>query len=293
VVVGVDNARESVDETGRVVGILASETLAAKLDQGIGKVAQKNSALADILSAASGVVFQRKPSGEIRYDPGIELKIRLLEPIEVTPQAGPGLKPIPDEDELYEIVNAQPFQTQAEKPPKPSDLTNLMFIGTEAQLAAAFEAAGWSPAHELNSESAIETMRAIAEMRGYKEAPMSRLLLDGERSDFTFQKGNNTFAKRHHLRVWRRPGTYFDKPIWVSSSTHDIGIEFSEQNRTFIHVIDPEIDRERAKVVSDLLFTGEVESIGLVERPAVPREGSNATGDKLLTDGRMAVLILR
>ncbi|MEJ7608317.1 MAG: LssY C-terminal domain-containing protein [Bryobacteraceae bacterium] len=158
-------------------------------------------------------------------------------------------------------------------------------------MQAAFKLAGWSPAHELSGQSVMETVRAVAEMRGYKEAPMSRLLLDGRRSNFEFQKGNNTFAKRHHLRVWQRPETYQDKPIWVSSSTHDIGIEFSQENRTFIHLIDPQIDRERGKVVSDLLFTGKVESIALVARPEVPRDASNATGDKLVTDGRMAVIL--
>src|SRR5215212_3949258 len=168
-----------------------------------------------------------------------------------------------------------------------------MFIGTEEQLQKAFEAAGWTTAHQKNTTSVLETVRAVAEVRGYKEAPMSTLLLDGRRSDFDFQKQNNTFAKRHHLRIWRRPVSFMDRPVWVSSSTHDIGIEFSQENRTFIHVIDPQIDRERAKVVSDLLFTGQVESLALVERPQVPRTGRNATGDNIETDGRIAVLVLQ
>jgi hypothetical protein len=40
-----------------------------------------------------------------------------------------------------------------------------------------------------------------------------------------------------------------------------------------------------------LLFTGLVRSLALVDRPAVPEESSNATGDILRTDGRMAVLL--
>ena len=122
---------------------------------------------------------------------------------------------------------------------------------------------------------------------------MSALLLEGQRSDFDFQKQNNTFAKRHHLRIWRRQDTFMDRPVWVCSSTHDIGIEFSQENRTFIHVIDSNIDRERAKVVSDLIFADKVESLALVDRPAVPKKSRNATGDALETDGRMAVLVLK
>jgi hypothetical protein len=71
-----------------------------------------------------------------------------------------------------------------------------------------------------------------------------------------------------------------------------VGINFSEENRTFIHRIDSEIDRERAKVVNDLLFTGRVQSIELVDRPKVPRKAQNATGDNLETDGKIAVLVL-
>jgi hypothetical protein len=92
--------------------------------------------------------------------------------------------------------------------------------------------------------------------------------------------------------VWKRPATFNGKPVWAVAATHDIGIEFSQENRTFIHKIDSEIDRERAKVVNDLLFTGKVQSVELIDRPAVPKNSQNATGDALNTDGRIAVLIL-
>jgi len=144
----------------------------------------------------------------------------------------------------------------------------------------------------LNAASGLETFRAIAELRGYKEAPMSVLLLDGRKPDLVFQKQNNTFAKRHHLRIWARPASFEARPVWVCAATHDIGIEFSPENRTFIHKIDSEIDRERAKVVNDLLFGGRVRGLALVDRPKAPRQTRNATGDAVSTDGRMAVLVL-
>ena len=145
----------------------------------------------------------------------------------------------------------------------------------------------------LTTEAKLETFRAIAEQRGYKEAPVSVLLLERKPPELVFQKMNNTFAQRHHLRVWKRPDTFEGKPLWVIAATHDTGIEFSEQNRTFIHKIDSQIDRERAKVVNDLLFTGRVASVALVERSDVPKRGQNATGDVVETDGMMAVLVLQ
>src|SRR5262249_30847637 len=202
------------------------------------------------------------------------------------------IQAIPAEAELIRLVNALPFQTMAANPPQPSDLTNLMFIGSQERVAAAFAKAGWTTAEALSQKSGLETVRAIVEDRGYRQAPVSALLLDGRRPDLVFQKQNNTFAKRHHLRIWRRPEDFQGQQVWVAAATHDIAIEFSPENRTFIHKIDSFIDRERAKVTSDLLMTRMVAGLALVERPEVPQESRNATGDALKTDGAMAVLLV-
>lgn len=292
---GVDNAREKVEESGRIVGILASETLSAQVDQGLGKISKQHSVLNDILEAAKGA-FMKAPEVEIVYPAGVEMTLKLTKslPISALPSSSAATDAAvasPD-SELSGFVRRQPFRTMTEKPSKPSDITNLMFLASEDDLETTFTAAGWSTAAALNAKSGLETFRAIVENRGYKEAPMSTLLLDGEKPELVFQKQNNTFAQRHHLRVWRRPETFQGRTVWVSSSTHDTGIEFSPENRTFIHKIDSKIDRERSKVVNDLMFTGHAKLVGLVDRPEVPRDATNATGDNLDTDGRMAVLVL-
>ena len=224
------------------------------------------------------------------------MTVKLTEPLSLPVSLPPGpvanLQPVTDQNALVDLVNHQPFQTRAQNPPKPSDMTNLMFICSEEQLRAAFVAAGWSEAASLSAQSKLETFRAIAESRGYKEAPVSILMLENQPPSLVFEKQNNTFAQRHHLRIWRRPGEFGGKGVWVCAATHDTGIDFSQKDRTFIHKIDPQIDRERAKVVNDLLLTGKVRSLALVDRPEVPRQSQNATGDQLLTDGQMAVLIL-
>jgi hypothetical protein len=289
-IVDVDNARESVDDKGKIIGILASETLSARVNQGIAKIAQKNPALADILDAAKGSVLG-DTNPEIDYAPGTELTIRTLDAVKWD-QAGPppAMPPIRDEAALVKLVDSFPFRTYSVNQ-RPSDLTNLMFIGSQEAIENAFTAAGWSTAHALSKQSVMETIRAIAELRGYKEAPVSLLTLDGRAPDLVFQKGNNTFAQRHHLRIWRMPGRFDGQPVWIASSTHDIGIDFSEENHTFIHKIDPQIDRERAKIVSDLLFTKMVQSLALVDRPKVPTNTLNATGDQIITDAKMAVVV--
>ncbi len=292
----VDNARETVDDKGSIIGILASETLSSRLDQGLDKLAKQHSGFADFLSTIKKTVL-KDPDPEIVYPAGTEMTVELTEKTRLekaAAESGPFQKVGRLSDRsVDEMVNAQPFRTYAQSPPKPSDITNLMFIGSQAEIEAAFAAAGWSNASALNSQSGMETFRALAENRGYKEAPVSILMLDGRKPDLTFQKSANTFEKRHHLRIWRRPGTYDGKPIWVASSTHDIGIVFSPENRTFIHKIDSDIDHERAKVVNDLIFSGHVRAMALVDRLGIPKGATNATGDTLVTDGKMAVLMLQ
>jgi hypothetical protein len=218
---------------------------------------------------------------------------RLSAPADLPLPTGLKLEPIADYDTLKKLIAAEPFQTVAQSPPKPSDITNLLLIGTEEQIKRAFSEAGWNTAAELNALSKFETMKAIAENRGYSEAPVSILLLDGKPPELVFQKMTNTFAKRHHLRVWKRPVEFGGRPVWSVAATHDIGISFSEKNRTFIHLINPKIDLEREKVVSDLVFTGRVLSSQLFERPHVPKKSENATGDALETDAHIAVLVFQ
>jgi len=291
-VVGVDNAREKVN-AGRIDGILASETISSRLESGVEKVTEKHSGFGGFLETMKTAVL-KEPEPEIVYEPGVEMTLELAKPAEVkTKLPVPQLAAVTPEEALYRFVNAQPFQTKTEGQGIPSDMTNVMFIASEEQLKAAFTAAGWSTAAQLNSMSGLETFRAIAEMRGYKEAPMSVLILDGQKPSVVFQKQNNTFAMRHHLRIWRRPDTFEGSTVWVCAATHDIGIEFSPEKRNFIHKIDSEIDRERAKVVNDLLFGGHLKALSIVDRPQTPRHSMNATGDKLETDGRMAVVLLQ
>jgi hypothetical protein len=287
----VDNAREQVDTEGRILGILATETITGKIDQGIGKLAERSAGLADLLGTIKGAVFKAAEGG-ITYDAGVEMKLLLTAPVDATLPKGNTLQPL-ETEALAKLIAAEPFQTVAQSPPKPSDITNLLLVGTEEQIQRAFHEAGWNTAAELNALSKFETMRAIAENRGYREAPVSILLLDGKPPDMVFQKVTNTFARRHHLRVWKRPTEFGGRPLWSVAATHDIGISFSEQNRTFIHLIDPQIDREREKVVSDLVFTGRVQSSQLIPRPHVPKKSENATGDALETDAHIAVLVFQ
>lgn len=291
-----ENARETVDDKSVIQGIDVGQSYGGRLNEGLSKLgaSEKLAGLAGILQQAKQALKIQDVNANINYEPGVEFNIRLTQPLNWTGTvkgSETALTAFPDEAGLARLVTTQPFRTVAAKPPRPSDMTNLMFIGTEEQIREAFKKAGWSEPAALTAQSKLETARAMIENRGYKEGPMSILLLENEPPVMAWQKGNNTFASRHHLRIFRRPDLFDGKPVWVSSSTHDIGIEFSERERTFIHKVNSEIDKERAKVVTDLIFTGLVKSVAIAERPEVPTSVENATGDTLKTDGAMAVIL--
>ena len=289
----IDNARESVGTDGLITGIVASQTWYGRINQGIGKVSNSHPGLADLLGSVRDSIV-KEVDASITYAPGIDLEAKLTKALDwKQPAASYSVASIEPADQLAALVSTEPNRTTAANPPAPSDLTNFMFIGTAQQLEAAFKAAGWSAAAERDNASTMETARAIIENRGYKEAPVSLLTLDGKAPDYVFQKQNDTFAMRHHIRIWRRLQTFDGATMWMGAGTHDIGIDFSEESRSFTHKIDSNIDRERSKVVNDLLFAQAVKALALVDRPNVPQNITNATGDELITDGKIAVLELQ
>lgn len=290
VLTGVDNARETVESSGVITGIQKSQTYGAQLDRGVAKLAERYGQFGDILNQVKNS-FVKEVDPSIDFKAGVDLTLRTTQAFEWSEQSGkPAVPPIAPADQLAKLVNSLPLRTQALKPPAPSDLTNIVLIGTAEQVQAAFQSAGWFPAAALSETSKMETARAIIENRGYNEAPMSILTIDGRPPDLALQRQNDTFSKRHHIRIWQQPEQFDGKPVWVAAATHDTSITFSPESKSFTHGIDPNIDAERSKVVDDLLFTGKVHGVAMVDRTNLPPDPSNATGDKLVTDGKMAAV---
>ena len=289
----IDNARESVNQNGQVKGIRSTGTLGYRANNLLSGFAMFDPIAYLYVNVASARML-RFSEPEIWFPAGTELRIKLLAPLPLTRDFGPAIGPIPQSPEegtqLRQLLRGLPYRTMTENSNKPSDFTNLVFLGSPRAVQRAFRAAGWVQADRLNSISSFLTLRSIAENQRYQSAPMSMLLLDEQRPAFTLQKSLDTFSKRHHARVWLRSETWNGKQVLTASSTQDIGIQLSRKNKTFIHVIDTDIDNERAKIVDDLIFTGCVAGAQLYPRPWLPAEAKNGTGEKLTTDRRVAVL---
>ncbi|HYI97278.1 MAG TPA: LssY C-terminal domain-containing protein, partial [Bryobacteraceae bacterium] len=289
----VDNSREKVDETGTILGIRTTGTLGYSATSMLASVTAVDP-VAYLFTSVTASAVLGFTEAEIMYPAGTELQVELTAPL-VTSQVFPFAIPVisrteTERQEMRELVRSLPFRTATQAGDKPSDLTNLAFLGPVDGVRRAFQAAGWVNVDQLTAASTFQTLKSIAGDEGYSEAPMSTLLLDERPPVFTLSKTTNTFSSRHHLRVFEPGMRYQGLQVLTSSSTQDIGIAFSRKQKNFIHVIDEYIDNERSQVVNDLSFTGCVDAMELVPRSWVPLDAYNATGDRLRTDGAIAVM---
>jgi hypothetical protein len=288
-VLSVDNARETV-RNNEILGIVQphAATKAGLLMSAVSAVHPIAGYTIKGVQAVYGLSIRR----EVLFPAGTDLQLQIVGPSMLKQKAAwPGWPMMRVDSKLQELVAAAPLRTHA-KDKTPSDITNLMFIGSRQQLLAAFGEAGWFEADDLNVRSAAKTVGATIRQTGYSTAPVSTLMIEGRPPDLAFQKSLNTFAKRHHLRIWKQPATYNGREVWVGAATHDIAISRARVGTKWSHRIDPHIDRERDWVETDLLYIGTATAYADLDRPAVPKKAANATGDQILTDGKMSVLEL-
>ena len=290
-----DNARESVDPEGVIRGIRATATFASRISGLAVSVGILDPMLLGFTVSSSLSVF-RIPESEIILPAGTECVLRLSAGLDLSHDFGRIAPPIISMPEsgsaLTTLLESLPFRTATAVTDIPSDLTNLVFLGSQEAISSAMDAAGWGLTDVPGGRANYAALRAIVENQGYREAPMSVLLLNGDRPVLTYAKTLDTFFERHHARIFGPLGMFDGLPVWTASATHDAGIGFSIRAKTFIHVIDQNIDEERDKIVYDLILTGCVEGLDYIERPWVPTDASNATGDRLRTDRRAAVVRL-
>ncbi len=288
--VSVDNARETVDR-GRILGMAFPHGNVSKWNWGLRVLKFSNPIVAQALRTATWG-YGKTLNREISYAPGTEMWLQVTVPERVESEAiysfWPKTEPTPA---LVNMVQSMPTRVYTPAGVE-SEITNLMLLGSADQVENAFHKAGWVAAASLNLRTGFKTFQSIVRNKGYDRAPFAALVLEGETPRYEYQKQLNTFAKRHHLRIYERPETFEGRNVWVAAATHDIGIGVERRGTKWYHVIDSRIDREREKIGNDILFTRTAPSYSLVDRPSVPRKGTNGSGDELITDGKMLVLFL-
>ena len=291
----VDNARERVTRDGRIQGIRSTGSLCYRVS-GYIRTALQWEFHAGLAVWAIRSLLMQLPEPEIYYRPGVELTLTLTRPLSldaplISEQAASQLTN-DEHEELAGVVASMPDRTYAHGSGRPSDVTNVLFMGSHDQIVAAFDAAGWTQANHASLRRRIQWIRAVAERRGDDAAPMSPLLLNGAEPDMSWEKGLNDVSKRHHIRMWRQTGAWHGQEMWIGAATRDVGFAYLRPGGRLTHRIEENVDQERDKVAYDLAFTSCGNLLDWTDREDFPRSTRNATRDPIVTDGRMVVIVL-
>ena len=281
----VEEARETVNDAGAVIGIQPSASLSTGMSGMftlffIGEPEFRLPVLAFKLLAA------RSPDAEITFPAGTEMLLRLTHDVEL-PNSAADHAAIPpltmsQGNRLQNMLAMLPQQQTRRDGNHPSDLINIVLLGSRQKIERAFRAAGWNGSEPHGVMALYHMYHCVVQRVGYSMAPMTNLEFNGRPPDATFQKSLNTLAKRHHIRLWREQ----QSDIWLGAATEDIKYKIRALRIT--HDTDRYIDNERAKIVNDLVFTGCIDRGALLPRASLQTLQGGARS--ILTDGDVAVL---
>ena len=294
-VLEVENAREKVKD-GVIHGIRGTNAPEDRLSTRLEYLAMKYPEHSIWMLSAYRAIFPNFPEPEIYFPRGTDLVVELTAPFAMA--GGHVVAPSNQEfgqsesDALDKMIAGVPERTFTPKG-RDADVVNLAFIGSQVQLRRAFDAAGWKTGDAMCRRTAFHEIHAFLVVGNYAHGPMTKQLLDGKAADSTWEKGLDSLAKRHHLRIWDTRETAQGQPVWLSAAIRETGASVSVRKMQFIHHVDSEIDNERAMVVRDLTLAGCVDTVHLTRRPGMPHSVENATGDELRTDAAIAIVQLK
>ncbi len=291
----VDNARERLTAEGSIRGTRPTSSLSYRVG-GYIRTAIAWELHAPLAIWAIKTLLLQVPEPELYYPAGVEMTLALTGPVMTLPPSEPIVSPrrlsADERSKMAAVLEELPARTHAALSNRPSDLLNVMFIGSREDVADAFEAAGWMKPKPATLRTNIQRIRAVADGHGDRTAPMSDLLVQDSKAEMSWQKGFNDVSKRHHIRIWKQPVTWNGQQVWVGAATRDVDFAFLRPGNAMTHKIAEDVDQERDKVVNDLVFTSCVDMADDMDRLDVPMVTRNATGDPMRTDTRISILQL-
>ena len=292
-VTAVDNARESVDSAGRIVGSAAMHYVRSKRTWSMVALGLVHPVAAAALWSASTLGVHERDA-RIRLPAGTDVITTLTRDVAVR-RAAPRetWTAVLPADSLNRLVYAWPVHATADRGTVSADPVNIALIGDSALVVRAFRAAGWDAAAHMGMKADFATFLRASANRGYANQPVSTLLLDGRAPDLVFERVTNTMAKRHHIRLWRWTDRIDGTSVWLAGASHDIGIEYLKDRRRFTHRVDPAIDAERDKVANDLWAADCVSQRSDVARTLPTGLRVNVGRDSVTTDGTLIIMRLR
>ena len=176
------------------------------------------------------------------------------------------------------------------------DPLNIVLVGAERDVLVALVRAGWDFTETISAASVGRMASAFAFGGGYRTSPVSPLFVNGRPQDLAMQHARTDIAQRSHLRLWLSPLQVEGQPVWIGQISRDIGVKVTTLSKTLTtHVIDPQVDHARFRLLETLLHSGNVARWGYVDGvEAASREHprTNLTADPYFTDGKRLVVFI-
>ena len=176
----------------------------------------------------------------------------------------------------------------------PADPLNVALVGTRAQVVAAMRAAGWLPADRITFRSGLRDAHSVLFDRPYPTAPVSTHFVDNRPQDLAFElQVGKSPRRRHHVRLWCVEKTGRDEAFWIGAESNDLRVGLSHFTGEVMHHIDPDVDQERERLLSDLQRAGAIARISHLAKFRPAGTGRNGGGDRYVTDGGLGIAVLK
>lgn len=294
----VDNGREEVTPSGSIREVRSSGSWGNRAAHYLRAVAMLN-VHAQLLTWAVKSIVVQVPEPEIYLPSGAELTLALSKPLRVYTRSGSSdqTRTLTQDEfaSLAPIISDLPARSftppsRSSESGRPADLVNLLFIGSREEISTAFTAAGWVQPRAKSFRAGMSEALAAALNRSDHDAPMSAMRINNVEADMSWQKGFNDVSKRHHIRLWKLDETWEGQELWVGAATRDVEFGYLRPGKMATHRVEEQVDHERDKIAYDIAFASCAEVEDWVVRPDAMRVTRNATGDRMQTDGQLAVV---
>lgn len=175
------------------------------------------------------------------------------------------------------------------------DPVNLALDGSDKDIHAAMQRAGWTRADEITLGSSWGIVKSSVLRRSYPAAPVSDLYLFGLRHEFAYQQEvDGNASQRHHVRFWRVPEGWVlpggHRAQWMAAGSYDKAVGFSAFTLQVTHKIDEFIDRERDYIVNSVRYADPECSVRVIEDFSTAYHHRNGGGDRVQTDGHLPIV---
>jgi hypothetical protein len=170
------------------------------------------------------------------------------------------------------------------------DPFNVVLLGGATAIDSAFRGVGWIRAQKPSVLAVTKEFTAAIASRPAMSAPVSTQYFEGRPQDLAYELPGPNVRIRHHIRIWLLDTLAL---VWVGAANKDVGVIFKPWEPQATHRIDAHIDHERDRIVRDLEASGCGDLVDYMTIPGAVTAARNVSGQKIVSDGRTAVVRLR